>query len=360
MVKSEQPAEREQREIRVDGAQGEGGGQVLRTSLAASMCLRRPVHIHSIRAHRPKPGLRRQHLAAIEAAARICGARVAGASLGSGEIRFTPGAIEGGTYSFDIGSAGSTTLVLQTLLPALMTATVPTSVRVRGGTHNPLAPPFEFFALAYLPLLRRMGARVEARLVRHGFLPGGNGEVRLDVEPGNRLRPLHLVTRGALSGIEASIKLANLPSHIAERERQVLLDQLGLAPGMAMIEEVEASGPGNIVVVCVHSDALTEVFTAFGRRGLRAEAVARHAATEARRYLAGSAVVGPYLADQLLLPLALAGAGTFTTGRPTSHATTQASLMSRLFGLPVLVQPLAAAVWQVSVGADTRPSGLLD
>lgn len=360
MVKSERAAEQERREIRIDGAQGEGGGQILRTSLAASMCLRRPVHIHNIRAHRPRPGLRRQHLAAIEAAARICRARVSGASLGSAEIRFTPGLVGGGTHYFDIGSAGSTTLVLQTLLPALMTARVPTSITVRGGTHNPLAPPFEFFDLAYLPLLRRMGVRVEARLVRHGFMPGGGGEVRLDVEPGDRLRPLHLVTRGALAGIDARIKLANLPSHIAERERQALLDHLRIAPGRAVIEEVEASGPGNAVVVCVHSDALTEVFTTFGRRGLRAEAVARRAAAETRQYLASDAVVGPYLADQLLLPLALAGAGTFTTVRPTSHAATQASLMSRLFGLPVSVQPLGANLWQVSVGADTRRSGLVD
>jgi RNA 3'-terminal phosphate cyclase (ATP) len=129
---------------------------------------------------------------------------------------------------------------------------------------------------------------------------------------------------------------------------------------MTAIEEVEASGPGNAVVVCIRSDAVTEVFTAFGRRGLAAEQVAQLAATDTLRYLASDAAVGPCLADQLLLPLALAGAGKFTTSRPTAHATTQATLISRLFGQPVVVQPLDATLWQVSVGADTRRPGLVD
>ena len=346
--------------MHIDGAQGEGGGQILRTSVAAAMCLGRPVHIDNIRAQRPKPGLRRQHLAAIEAAAQLSGGEVRGQELGSCEIFFGPGPVRGGSYTFDIGSAGSATLVLQTLLPALLTAPTRASITVRGGTHNPLAPPFEFFDLAYLPLLRRMGARVTAQLERHGFMPAGGGAVRIDVDPVTCLRPLQLTTRDRMTGLEARIKIANLARHIAEREKQALVEQLKIAPEAVVIEEVEASGPGNAIVVCAHARNLTEVFTAYGRRGLPAETVARIAATEVRRYLACSAPVGPHLADQLLLPLALAGEGIFTTGSPTSHTTTQATLISRLFGLPVVLRPLAEDLWQVAVGTDTHSPGLVD
>lgn len=346
--------------VRIDGAQGEGGGQILRTSVAAAMSLGFRVHIYNIRARRPKPGLRRQHLAAVQAAAQLCEAEIRGHDLGSRELFFGPGPVRGGTHTFDIGTAGSATLVLQTLLPALLTATARTSVTVSGGTHNPLAPPFEFFDLAYLPLLRRMGARVTARLVRHGFMPAGGGAIRLEVDPVSRLQPLHLTARGELTGLEARIKIANLPLHIAERERQRLLNLLEIAPGLAVIEEVRASGPGNAVILYARSTELTEVFVAYGRRGLPAEHVANIAATEALRYLDSAAAVGTHLADQLLVPLALAGSGTFTTLPPTLHTTTQAKLVQLLFGLPITLQPQGTGLWQVKVGTDNRSPGLVD
>lgn len=250
--------------------------------------------------------------------------------------------------------------MLQTLLPALLTATVRTAVTVAGGTHNPLAPPFEFFELAYLPLLRRMGARVTARLLRHGFMPAGGGAVRLDVDPVARLQPLRLATRGPLTGLDARIKIANLPLHVAERERQVLESELGISREMVVIEEVEATGPGNAVIVCARCSELTEVFVACGRRGLPAEHVARTAAEAARRYLASPAAAGTHLADQLLLPLAVAGGGLFTTLSPTLHTTTQARLVQRLLGLPVTIEPLGADLFRVTAGTDNRPAGLVD
>lgn len=167
--------------LELDGAIG--GGQVLRSALSLSMLSGRPFRIINIRARRSRPGLLRQHLTAVQAAAQICSAEVQGAELGSQRLSFHPGAICGGDYRFAIGSAGSCTLVLQTLLPALLQANAPSSLQISGGTHNPLAPPADFIQQAWLPLLRRMGARVEMQLLRHGFVPAGGGEIAMQIAP---------------------------------------------------------------------------------------------------------------------------------------------------------------------------------
>ena len=183
--------------IEIDGSLGEGGGQVLRTSLALSMVTGQPVTLTNIRAGRAKPGLMRQHLACVQAATRICSAQNHGAELGSRALRFEPGTVQPGHYRFDVGSAGSCLLVLQTVLPPLLLALQPSQLTLTGGTHNPMAPPFHFIDRSFVPLLRHMGAEVQLTLRRHGFYPAGGGEVEAVIHPSTTgLRPLVLEERG--------------------------------------------------------------------------------------------------------------------------------------------------------------------
>ncbi|HEV8267086.1 MAG TPA: RNA 3'-terminal phosphate cyclase, partial [Thermoanaerobaculia bacterium] len=289
--------------VTVDGSAGEGGGQVLRTSLALSLVTGRPVRIEKIRARRQKPGLMRQHLTAVEAAARIGCAHVEGASIGSSEILFTPVSVTPGVYEFAVGTAGSTTLVLQTVLPALLTASGPSTLRLRGGTHNPLAPPFEFLKRSFLPLVERMGPRVEANLVRAGFYPAGGGEIDVTITPVPRLGRLDLLERGEIARRRAVGVVARLPLEIAERETKTVAKALGWEWDLTETLEVDSAGPGNVVHVEIECANVTEVITGFGERGVRAEAVAEKVAREAKRYLAADVPVGEHLADQLLLPM---------------------------------------------------------
>ncbi|MBI4605200.1 MAG: RNA 3'-terminal phosphate cyclase, partial [Planctomycetes bacterium] len=291
--------------IAIDGSRGEGGGQVLRTALSLSLVTGKPFRIEKVRARRERPGLLRQHLTAVGAAAEICRAEVRGAEPGSSQLVFEPGKVEPGVYSFAVGTAGSTTLVLQTVLPALMTASGPSTVALEGGTHNPLAPPFDFLERAFLPLVARMGPGFTARLERPGFFPAGGGRCTVSVTPAPALGPLRLLERGAVRSRRARALVANLPRHIGERELRAVSRSLGWQPSELEAIEVPGSrGPGNAVVLEIVCEQVTEVFTGFGERGVPAEKVAEAAAGEARAYLESGAPVGPHLADQLLLPLA--------------------------------------------------------
>lgn len=309
--------------ITIDGSQGEGGGQILRSALALSLVTRQPFTIDNIRAGRKKPGLMRQHLTAVHAAAEVGQAQVTGAALGSARLTFEPAEVRAGEYHFAVGTAGSATLVLQTVLPALLRAHGPSTLRLEGGTHNPWAPPFDFLVKTFLPLLNRMGPGVAATLVRPGFYPAGGGEFHVTIAPAATLQPLELLERGPVRRVRATAKVAHLPRHIAERELRVIATKLGLSGDDLVVEEVAGSrGPGNLVTIEVESEHLTEVFTGFGERQIPAEAVADQAAAQARRYLAKGVPVGEYLTDQLLIPLALAGGGAFRTAGLSRHAQT--------------------------------------
>lgn len=324
--------------LHIDGSRGEGGGQILRTSLALSMITGTPIRIENIRARRSKPGLMRQHLTAVQAAARVSSARVEGAAVGSREITFTPSAVRPGGYDFAIGTAGSTTLILQTILPALILAAGPSRLTFEGGTHNPQAPPFEFLDRAFLPLLRRMGPVVEATLERAGFYPAGGGRLAVTVTPAERLQGLDLLERGELRNRRGTVLLANLPAHIAEREKQKLLEQTSWAPDSIEIQQIDSAGPGNAVLLELESDCVTEVFTAFGEVGVSAETVAEKAVREMRSYLVAGVPVGEHLADQLLLPLALAGSGSYRTLPLSLHAKTQVELIPEFLDVRIEVE----------------------
>ncbi|MFO0963713.1 MAG: RNA 3'-terminal phosphate cyclase [Phycisphaerales bacterium] len=321
--------------IEIDGSQGEGGGQILRTSLALSMVTGQPLRMTRIRAGRPRPGLMRQHLTCVEAAAAISGASVDGAAVGSQTIEFRPGALRAGSYAFNIGSAGGTTLVLQAILPALLRAPGPSCVVVEGGTHNLAAPPFHFLERALVPLLRRTGARIACTLERHGFYPVGGGRVVLEVEPPAQPLPLELPQRGDRVATRATAMVSRLERAIAQREVDVLRDRLDLRESQAQIVHVEdAMCPGNAVLVELEFEHITEVFSAIGERARSAESVARDAAEQARRYLAARAAVGPHLADQLMVPLAVLAGGSYSTGALTSHSKTNIETAAR-FGVRI-------------------------
>lgn len=308
--------------LHLDGSAGEGGGQILRTALALSALTGQAFRIEHIRRNREKPGLARQHLTAVQAAAACCGARVTGAEPGSRSLSFAPGRVRPGDHTFAIGTAGSTSLVLQTVLPALLLADGPSRVHVTGGTHNPKCPPFDFLQRAFAPLLRAMGFGIELTLHRAGFRPAGGGEIAAAIAPGNGPRRLDLLDRGPGLPPQVRILLSNLPDRIAVRERAVLQERLGHLEPRIAVESVPSPGPGNAITVTLPAVHATEVVTAIGERGIPAERVAAAAADEALALLAADVPVGPHLADQLLIPLALAGAGTFRTVRPTLHTTT--------------------------------------
>ena len=328
--------EQDMDKIELDGAQGEGGGQILRTALSLSMITGRPFRIERIRARRPKPGLLRQHLTAVLAAAEICQARVAGAEPGSQVLEFTPGKIRGGDYRFAIGTAGSCTLVLQTVLPALWFADGESTLMVTGGTHNPAAPPADFLIRSWLPLMHRMGVETEIELVRHGFYPAGGGEVRARIRPIQVLRPLDLPSRGERAAIQATAIVAGVPVDVAKRELERLKAQLGDMEQETRVLSAR-EGPGNVLMVALRYAHVTEVFTGFGERGVPAEKVADQVGKAARLFRDGAAVAGEHLADQLLLPMALAGAGSFVATHASSHLHTNREVIERFLDVAMRV-----------------------
>ncbi len=335
---------------------GEGGGQILRSSLALSLVTGRPFRIERIRAGRRKPGLLHQHLTAVRAAQAVGRAEVEGASLGSGSLLFRPTAIRPGDYTFDVGTAGSAILVLQTVLPALLTAAAPSRLRLEGGTHNPSAPPYEFLERTYLPLLERMGPRIEVSLERPGFFPAGGGALTIRVEPARELRGLEILERGAVRARRATAIVARLHEAIGRRELDVVERELGWPRrDLRVRSEPRSRGPGNVLLLEIESDALTEVVSSFAERGKPAETVALEAVREARRYLDAGVPVGAHLADQLLLPLALSGGGAFRTLRPSLHFETNAAVVGMFLGVQIRTRNIAEDVFEVRADRGVAP-----
>jgi RNA 3'-terminal phosphate cyclase (ATP) len=337
--------------ITIDGSMGEGGGQVLRSSLALCLLTSTPLRIGKIRAGRARPGLMRQHLLAVQAAAAISGAETSGAELGSTELVFRPGALRAGEYRFAIGGAGSTTLVLQTiLLPLLLGTTAPSTVHLEGGTHNPMAPPFDFLQRCFLPLLARMGARVEISLERHGFYPAGGGRWTATVQPAARLGRLELLSRGQIRRQSASALCASISGSIGVRQAGALAAALGWERKDCLPLMISGTrGPGNALIATIESEHVTEQITGFGERGRSSEEVAAQVSREVQRYLASGVPVGEHLADQLLLPMALGTGGSFRTLAPSLHCRTQLELLQLFLGTKASATEEAHDVWRIDV-----------
>jgi RNA 3'-terminal phosphate cyclase (ATP) len=308
--------------IELDGSAGEGGGQILRSGLALSMCTGQPLRITQIRAKRSKPGLMRQHLSCVQAAQAVSGAVVDGAELGSSTLTFEPGPVRAGDYRFVVGTAGSCTLVLQTVLPALMRADGPSRVELSGGTHNPMAPPFHFIERCFAPWLARLGVGLTMTLRRHGFYPAGGGEAIAQITPAEQgLQPFDLLERGALREAYAECLAPGLPRHVAPRELQALGQALGWSAEQLRHPPVrQDEGPGNALMATLAYEHVTELVTAFGEKSRSADSVAGLVVAEVRAYQAGHGAAGPHLADQLALPLALA---VNDSGRPASYSFTE-------------------------------------
>lgn len=337
--------------IQIDGSQGEGGGQVLRTSLALAICTRQPVQVTNIRAGRPKPGLMRQHLTAVRAAAEISDAAVSGDAIGSRQLTFKPRTIRPGDYKFAVGTAGSTTLVLQTVLPALLTAGEPSTIHLEGGTHNPHAPPFEFLERSFLPLVARMGPRIAAELERPGFYPAGGGRLTVRIDPAPALAPFDLRERGAIRRRVCRAIISSLPADIVTRELAVLKEKLRWPEECFESRQLPPGyGPGNVLIAEIESEHVCEVFTSFGQRGVRAEKVAENLVREVSDYLTAGVPVGPHLADQFLLPLALAASGregesgSFVTQPLTLHATTNIDVIRSFLDVKIDAAPMGGGV----------------
>jgi RNA 3'-terminal phosphate cyclase (ATP) len=347
--------------IELDGSQGEGGGQILRTALALSMCTGRALRIVNIRAKRAKPGLMRQHLVCVKAAQAVSAAEVSGAELGSQRLEFRPGAVKAGDHEFAIGTAGSCTLVLQTVLPPLMQADGPSTLRLAGGTHNPMAPPFHFLQRSFAPFVRRCGAGLELKLHRLGFYPAGGGVIEATIVPALAgLQPFDLTGRGALQEAYAEALAPALPRSVAMRELQAVEQALGWsgdqlrAPGVRQDE-----GPGNALMATLVYEHVTELVTSFGEKGVSAEQVAAGLVKEVRAYQRSEGAAGPHLADQLALPLALA---VVASGRPARYSITEMTEHTRTnFGVIARFLPVA---FDVSPGEEAllvsvRPAQLM-
>ncbi len=336
--------------ITIDGSKGEGGGQVLRTSLALSLATGAPFRIENIRGQRPKPGLLRQHLTAVQAAAAVGRARVEGNAAGSLELTFTPDGVHPGDYSFSVGTAGSATLVLQTILPPLLMAGGRTVVTLEGGTHNPWAPPFDYLERVFLPVVNRLGPRVEVKLERYGFYPAGGGRFTVTIDPAPRLARLELCDRGPVVDRRLRALVAHLPRHIAEREVATARGLLNWGDESAKVEVVaNTPGPGNVLLIEIVSEHVTEICTGFGESGTPAESVADRAVRDARRYMAAGVPVGSHLADQLLPILALGGGGSFRTLTPSRHALTNAEIVRQFVDVDIVVTPETRDVVRIDV-----------
>jgi RNA 3'-terminal phosphate cyclase (ATP) len=324
--------------ITIDGSIGEGGGQVLRTALALSIATGRALRIENIRSKRPKPGLLRQHLTAVQAATAIGDAQVEGDAIGSTALTFAPRGIRSGSYRFAVGTAGSATLVMQTVLPPLLLAPGESTLVLEGGTHNPWAPPFDFLQRAFVPLVNRLGPQVETTLKRPGFYPAGGGAFSVTVRPAKTLGRFELMNRGEVVARRITAMVANLPRHIGEREVRVALDGLNWARECGSVLNVsDTAGPGNLVLIELHSEHVTEIATGFGEVGVAAEAVAGQAFKEMRRYLATGVPVGTHLADQLLTVLALSEGGVFRTVGLSRHSLTNIEVIRHFIDLRIAV-----------------------
>jgi RNA 3'-phosphate cyclase len=337
--------------IEIDGSTGEGGGQLVRLAVALAALTARPLRLANVRARRPRPGLRRQHLAAVRALAELCGARCEGLAPGSDAFSFEPRARPaGGELRVEVGSAGSVTLVLQALVPVLLGAAARSRVVVRGGTDVPRAPTWDYFERVLVPLLARMGVRIGARVLRRGYYPAGGGEVEAEIEPA-RPKPLAFARRGQEAPIAGEAQVARLPRSIAERMRAAALGALGRRPASIAVRALqagEAAGIGGALTLWTASASGVLGASRVAERGVRAETLGAAAGAELAADLDAGAALDIHGADQVLVYLALSGAhAEFTVRKVSEHARTAIWLLERLLPVRFRVEP-EGALWRIA------------
>jgi RNA 3'-terminal phosphate cyclase (ATP) len=321
--------------IEIDGSYGEGGGQILRTSLSLSCLTGQPFRIVNIRKGREKPGLMPQHLVAVRAARMVSGAVVSGDEKGSTELTFSPDTVRSGDFDLDIGTAGSIPLVLQTVIPPLLFAGGGSRVTLQGGTHVPFSPSFHYLAEVFAPMLARLGVELRFSIKSYGFYPRGGGRVTAEIKATAGLRPFNPVERGELLRLHGYSAVGNLPLSIAERQRDAAMELIrerirGRLPLEVNLLNVPTPGKGTFVFLLAEYENVRSGFTSLGALGKRAEAVGEEAAREFISHHATGAALDPHLADQFVLYLALAeGESSFTTSAITEHLLTSLWAVAR-------------------------------
>jgi RNA 3'-terminal phosphate cyclase (ATP) len=318
------------RTIEIDGSFGEGGGQILRTALSLSCITGSSLKIFNIRKGRKKPGLMPQHQTCVNAISEICNAEVSGNEISSTELTFVPRKIRSGNYFFDIKTAGSSSLVIQTLLPALIFSDGISRITIRGGTHVPSSPSYNYISEVFIPLLHKIGIKIETSINKYGFYPKGGGEVSFKIFPCEKIKRLNVIARGELLSITGYSAVSNLPLHIAERQKNSVIQ--GLSPLSANIDilEVTSFGQGTFVFLKSEYENTLTGFSALGERGKRAEDVGKEAASLFKDFNNSSACLDPHLADQIVIYLSLAQEdSTFTTSRITQHLLTNLRVIEK-------------------------------
>jgi RNA 3'-terminal phosphate cyclase (ATP) len=324
----------------IDGSYGEGGGQILRTALALSAILRKPFALSHIRSKRRNPGLQAQHLAAVEALARITEAQTEGVKFGSQRIIFIPQEIRSGTYQFEIRTAGSVTLLLQAIFLPLCLSKGISRVTLIGGTHVQWSPSFHYFSEVVLPTLERIGVSARAALEKWGFYPNGGGRIQLTINPVRELKPISLVEKGVLKKIQGISAVSNLPRHVAERQKEQALrriqSELQIDGEITILDNVPSSGTGSFVFLLAEHERGLAGFSSLGVRGRPAEKVADEAVDSLKDYLLSDGCIDPYLADQLVPFMVLArGNSSFTTTRITEHLLTNLWVTQRFINVKI-------------------------
>lgn len=344
--------------IEIDGSSGEGGGQILRTSLALALITGQAFHVRQIRARRPKPGLQPQHLMSVRAAAAIGQAQLRGASLGSSDLSFEPGEVLAGKYHFSIGTAGATGLVLHTIcLPLACRTSSPSEVTLQGGTHVRTSPCFDFLQETWGRYLQAMGLHVTLRLIRPGFFPRGGGVLEAKIQPSPSIASLSLRQRSEVKTAGGFSAVAGLPGPIAQRQARRAthrLRQLGIRADLR--EESWPGGPGTVLAVVLDTQPVPSLFFGLGERGKPAERVADEAVDQVEAYLeAPSGAVDVHSADQIVLPLSLApGATDFTVTEVTSHLLTNIGVIRQFLDRDIRCDGERGEPGHVHIAAATR------
>lgn len=322
--------------LEIDGSYGEGGGQILRTAVALSVLTKKPVEIKNIRANRPTPGIKPQHYIAIQSIKELCNANVEGLEIGSSNLTFTPGDIKGGKYKFDIGTAGSITLVFQACLLSALKTHEPITICVTGGTDVKWAPSWDYFVYVFLPLIRKMRVTVDARLIKRGYYPKGGGEAELTVEPFKDIKPLQLEEQQEFTEVNGIINIANLPDHVGTRMKHAAIKTLikkGLKASIE-IEKTTSLSTGTGITLWAESDDSVLGSTVLGEKGLPAEKIGEDAAQGLQREIDAGATVDVHAFDQILPYMALTrdkGSSSCIVREVSGHAGTNIWLVKQFF-----------------------------
>ncbi len=321
--------------LEIDGSYGEGGGQILRTSIALSAVLKKPVKIYNIRANRPKPGLAPQHYTGIKAMCTLCNADVEGLSIGSREVFFSPKEIKSGSYEIDIKTAGSISLILQTVLLPCLFADGSVELLIKGGTDVKFAPPIDYVKNVLIPILGKMGANINMEVLRRGYYPKGGGIVKVYIEPVKELKPIELLERGKFINIEGVAHSLNLPCHIVEREARSatkILENAGLRANIKL-ECKRNFSQGTGITIWANYENTVLGSSSLGEKGKRAEIVGEEAAKKLLEEIKSNATVDIHLADQLIPFVALAcGSSVYTVRETTNHLKTNIAIVEKILG----------------------------